>query len=265
MNKNWEKKLKDIRFSERVGNAYQKVGEEFKKEASEILEELGRELQLVADLSDGSFKFDKHDIDGSVKSYLKWGGIIAGIATGIMLFTPLAPFALAVGLIGSAMGIISNWFKSEDEKRREAAAKITSSLRSQLEIQQTQFAKKAKDDFSKSCRQTERDIDQYFEELIAGVEAITSELRTSQVQIQGTANYLNRAYAKRIIDYCLKQYNPLTDSGISQTIFKVERQFGQSINIQTKSNIKISKKLQEDLKRILQEDVTIQTVNTQSK
>ncbi|MEA5489348.1 MULTISPECIES: GTPase [Pseudanabaena] len=265
MNKNWEKKLKDIRFSERIGNAYQKVGEEFKKEASEILEELGRELQLVADLSDGSFKFDKHDIDGSVKSYLKWGGIIAGIATGIMLFTPLAPFALAVGLIGSAMGIISNWFKSEDEKRREAAAKITSSLRSQLEIQQTQFAKKAKDDFSKSCRQTERDIDQYFEELIAGVEAITSELRTSQVQIQGTANYLNRAYAKRIIDYCLKQYNPLTDSGISQTIFKVERQFGQSINIQTKSNIKISKKLQEDLKRILQEDVTIQTVNTQSK
>jgi hypothetical protein len=166
------------------------------------------------------------------------------------------------------MGLISNisgWFKSEDEKRREAAAKITSSLRSQLESQQTQVVKKAKDDFSKSCKQTETDIDQYFEELIAGVEAITAELKTSQRQIQGTANYLNCAYAKRIIDYCLKQYNPLTDAGISQTIFKVERQFGQSINIQTKSNIKMSKKLQEDLKRILQEDVTIQTVNTKSK
>jgi uncharacterized tellurite resistance protein B-like protein/GTP-binding protein EngB required for normal cell division len=265
MVKNWEKKLKDIRFSERIGNAYQKVGEEFKKKVSEILEELGRELQLVADLSGGSFKFDKYDTDGSTETYLKTGGILLGIASSVLLFTPLAPFALASGLIGAAMGMIGGWFKTDEERQREAAAKITDLLRSQLKTQQVQIVKQARDDFSKSCRQTERDIDQYFEELIAGVEAITSELRTSQVQIQGTTNYLNCAYAKRIIDYCLKQYNPLTNAGISQIIFKVERQFGQSMNIQTKSNIKISKKLQEDLKRILQEDVTIQTVNTQLK
>lgn len=266
MNKNWEKKLKDIRFSERISNAYQEVGGKFKQEVSEILEELGRELQIVSELSGGSFKFASHDTDGSMKLGMKIGGSLLVVAATFMaFFAPLAPFAIAIGLIGTAIAWAADIFKLEDQKRREAAAKITSSLRSQLETQQTQVAKKAKDDFSKSCRQTERDIDQYFEELIAGVEAITTELRTSQRQIQVTANYLNCAYAKRIIDYCLKQYNPLTDAGISQTISKVERQFGQSINIQTKSNIKISKKLQEDLKRILQEDVTIQTVNTKSK
>jgi uncharacterized tellurite resistance protein B-like protein/GTP-binding protein EngB required for normal cell division len=266
MNKNWEKKLKDIHFSERISNAYQEVGGKFKREVSEILEELGRELQIVSELSGGSFKFASHDTDGSMKLGMKIGGSLLVIAASFMaFFAPLAPFAIAIGLIGTAIAWAADIFKSEDQKRREAVGKITSSLRDQLETQQAQVSKNTKDDFIKSCRQTERDIDQYFEELIAGVEAITTELRTSQVQIQGTANYLNRAYAKRLIDYCLKQYNPLTDVGISQAIFKVERQFGQSINIQTNSNIKISKKLQEDLKRILQEDVTIQAVNTKSK
>jgi hypothetical protein len=262
MIKNWEKKLKDVRFAERISNAYQKVGEEFKREVSEILEEVGREIQIVTELSAGNFKFESSN-KGFFKQMLTYGSIFLGSAT--LFFPPLAPFLLAVGIARLAVDWLGGWGKSEEQKRKEGADKIASPLRGQLQTQQTQVVKKAKDDFSKSCRQTERDIDQYFEELIAGVEAITTELRTSQVQIQGTTNYLNRAYAKRIIDYCLKQYNPLTDAGISQTIFKVERQFGQSINIQTKSNIKISKKLQEDLKRILQEDVTIQTVNTQSK
>ena len=262
MNRSWEKKLKDIHFSERISNAYQKVGEEFKMEVSEILEEVGRELQLVAELSGGSFKFGSHDTDGSMKLGMKIGGSLLVIASAFMFLTPLAPFAFAVGIIGTAMTLFGNLFKGEDEKRREASAKITSSLRDQLQTQQIEVSKKAEGDFSKSCKQTVKDIDQYFEELISGVEAITAELRKSQIQIQDATNYLNRAYAKRIIDRCLNQYNPLTDAGISQTISKVERQFGQSINIQTKSNIKISKKLQEDLKRILQEDVTIQTVNT---
>jgi uncharacterized tellurite resistance protein B-like protein/GTP-binding protein EngB required for normal cell division len=258
MKLNWEKKLKDVRFSERISNAYQQVGKEFQSEVSEILEEVGKELQLVAELTGGSFKFEDND-KGSLSLTLGWGSAFLGVAS--VFFAPLAPLAIVFGLVSGAM----EWFKSDEQKRQEAADKIAPPLRSQLQVQQVEVSKKAKDDLGKSCTQVKTEIDNYFTELIEGVEAISSELRKSQMEIQGAADDLNRAYAKRIIDYCFKNYNPLTDVGIKQDIAKVVREFGRSMQIQTQSKVKISEKMQENLKQILQEDIIIRAADKKSK
>jgi uncharacterized tellurite resistance protein B-like protein/tRNA U34 5-carboxymethylaminomethyl modifying GTPase MnmE/TrmE len=266
MSSNWEKKLVDVRFNERISNTFQKVGEEFNSDVSEILKELGRELQLVAELSSGSFQFGKYDTDGTNKSIMRYGGILLALGSALaMFFTPLAPFAFAVGIIGSAMSFIGNLNKSEDQKRMEAAAKIASSLRSQLEKEQRTTTKKAMADFSNSIDRASRDIELYFDELIKGVQTITTELTNSQRQIQDNIDHLNCLYAKRIVDYALGKYEPLTEEGTSQIIAKVAREFGRSMKIQTKTNMRISVESQDKLKKILQEDVTIQTAETIAK
>lgn len=262
MIKSWEKKLKDVRFSERISNAYQTVGEEFKREVSEILEEVGREIQIVTELSAGNFKFESSN-KGFFKKMLTYGSIFLGSAT--VFFPPLAPYLLAVGIARLAVDWLGSWGKSEEQKRKEGADKIASPLRGQLQTQQVQVEKKAKDDFSKSCGQTERDIELYFDELIQGVQAITTELTNSQRQIQDKVNHLNSLYAKRIVDYARNKYEPLTEEGMIEVIEKVEREFGRSMIIKTKTDMRISVKSQSDLKKILQEDVTIQTAETIAK
>lgn len=99
-------------------------------------------------------------------------------------------------------------------------------------------------------------IDTYFEELIEGLEAIAAQLEAAKRKLDGTANYLNRAYAKRIIDWCSEQHEPLTDETINRTIAKVKRDFGRSMSIQTKSDFQL-RKSQDDIKQVLQEDVSI--------
>jgi hypothetical protein len=74
-------------------------------------------------------------------------------------------------------------------------------------------------------------------ELIEGLLAIATQLETAKNKLDGTANYLNRAYAKRIVDWCCEQHEPLTDEGINRTFSKVERVFGRSMSIQTKSEL----------------------------
>ncbi len=99
-------------------------------------------------------------------------------------------------------------------------------------------------------------VDNYFEVLIEGLLAIATQLETAKNELDGTANDLNRAYAKRIIDWCCEQHEPLTNEGINRTIFKVNRDFGRSISIQAKSEFKL-RKSPDDIKQVLQEDVSI--------
>lgn len=99
----------------------------------------------------------------------------------------------------------------------------------------------------------------YFEELIAGLEASATQLETAKTKLSGTANYLNRAYAKRIIDWCTEQHEALTDENINRSIAQVKRDFGRNMSIQTKSKLQL-RKSQDDIKRVLQEDVLIQSI-----
>ncbi|AFY32862.1 GTPase [Calothrix sp. PCC 7507] len=252
----WERKLKNIRFEARLKNIFEEYGKQFNQDVQEILEEVGHEIQLMANLNNGSFKFIQQD-SNNFRDFLKIGGGILGLVAVILPFFGL-PFAIPVGIAAAIVGAASNWMKSKDQKRREAVQKISSSLSSQVQEYKYTTLEKAKEEFGKYSEAVTLNINNYFDELIQGLELISEQLSTVKSKLDSSANYLNRAYAKRIIDWCMDKYEPLNDEVIFKTIGKVQRDFGINIIITTKCDFKIHKS-QEILKKVLQEDIVIQS------
>jgi hypothetical protein len=253
----WEQKLKAIRFEKRLITAYQETSHKFNKDVQEALEEVGNELQLVAKMGSGNFSFTQQD-SSNFRDLLRIGGSVLLIAgTMVGLFAP--PVGIAMGIAAAILGGIVNLFKSKDQKRREAVHNISSSLTVQLSNHQQTTLQQAQGDFGKYCDSVAVNINTYFEELIAGIEVIASQLEVAKKKLDGTANYLNRAYAKRILDWSIGQHEPLTDETINKAIAKVKRDFGRNMSIQTKSKFQL-RKSQDDIKRVLQEDVSIQSI-----
>lgn len=251
----WEQKLKTIRVEERLKSAYEEAAKKFNTDVQEAIEEIGNELQLITKLGFGDFSFTEQD-SINFRDLLRIGGGILGLAAAILtIFVP--PVGIAIGIAATVVSMITGLFKSKDEQRREAVQNISSSLSVQLNNHRQTTLQHAKDNFGKSSDSVIMNINTYFEDLIAGLEAIAGQLEAAKKKLDGTANYLNRAYAKRIIDWCTEQHEPLTDENINGAIAKVKRDFGRSMNIQTKSNLKLQKS-QEDINQILQEDVSIQ-------
>ncbi|MBA3920852.1 MAG: hypothetical protein H0X31_03705 [Nostocaceae cyanobacterium] len=157
--------------------------------------------------------------------------------------------------------LITGFLKSKEQKRREAVENISKSLENQLKTYQEKALAQAKEDFGKYCNDVAQSINTYFEELIQGLEVITEQLTRAKRKLDETSNYLNRAYAKRIIDWCCNKSEPLTDEAIYQNITKVKRDFGRSMNIQTKVSLKLSKS-PDEIKQVLQEDVVIDSTTS---
>ena len=260
LNMNWEKKVKSLSFDERLNNIVAESSKKFQTEIQEILEEVGNELDLLVKLTGGDFKFNQQD-SNNFRDFLRIsGGILAVAATVLSLFTPIG-FVGVIGIVGGVISSIAGFFKSKDDKKQEAAQKISDSLTSQLDDYQYKTLQQAEKEFTKYCNSVANSVSNYFEELIVGLEAIAEELNTAKTKLDKNANYLNRAYAKRIIDWSLGKYEPLNDNTILQTIAKVNRDFGKSMTIQTKSEIKLNKS-QEEIQLVLQEDVSINPSNS---
>ncbi|MFN6496020.1 MAG: GTPase [Nostoc sp. DedQUE01] len=250
----WENRLRVLKFQDKLNHVFEESSKKFNHEVEEILEEIGTELQIVAKLGSGSFKLNEQDRI-IFKDMLRISGNLLGIAGAVaMFFAP--PVGIFLGIAGTVLSVISNFLKSKEQKRREAVENIRSSLNNQLEEYQQKTLEKAKEEFSSYCDTIAANINNYFNELIQGIEKISKQLAKAKSQLDSSANYLNRAYAKRIIDWCVEKYEPLTDEDIIKSIVKVERNFGRSIKIKTKSELKF-RKSQETINRVLQEDVSI--------
>ena len=94
----------------------------------EILEEVGRDLQLVSQLSGSSFNI-KNTYDGF---NLKIGERILAVA-GVLIGFVFPPLGIAIGAIGAVLGWLGGFFKSDEDKRREAFKKIEKALKSQVD------------------------------------------------------------------------------------------------------------------------------------
>ncbi len=250
----WENRLIILKFQDRLNNAFEESGKKFNHEVEELLEEIGTELQLMARLGGQNFNFNKQS-SMNFKDMLRIGGTIVGIAASITMLFAAPPLGIIMA-IGTVISAITNFFKSQKEKQREAAEKISQSLNNQLEEYQRKTLTKAAEEFSKYCDAVAVNINNYFDELIQGIEKISEQLTIAKSKLDSSANYLNRAYAKRIINWCLDKYEPLTDESIIKTIGKVERDFGRSITIKTKYELKLIKS-PVIVNRVLQEDVSI--------
>ncbi|MBE9058654.1 GTPase [Sphaerospermopsis sp. LEGE 08334] len=259
LNAGWQNKLKEIRFQERIQSAYEDAGKKFNTEVQEVIAEVGTELELMAQLNVGKdFKLKENH----KKPFWTNPGFITGVISGVVALLIFLPGGIPVTLpfiataIGAAIASITSWFKSEDQKRREAVAKISSSLREELNKNKDKVNSDLKKSFTNYCDFATTNIIQYFDELIGGLEAINQNLKTANNQINLANNYLNQAYAKRIIDWSVDKYEQLTEEGIKNTISQVDRQFGRTLTIHTKLELDI-RKSQSDIQAILQEDIVI--------
>jgi hypothetical protein len=69
----WEKKLKALRFEERLKIAYEEASKKFNKEVQEVLEEIGNELQLISQLGSSDFSFTEQD-SNNFRDFVRIGG-----------------------------------------------------------------------------------------------------------------------------------------------------------------------------------------------
>lgn len=253
----WENRLQLLKFKEKLNNAFEGSGNKFNQEVEELLEEIGTELQLLARLGGDNFNFNKQN-NINFKDMLRIGSVLIGIAGTIATIFTVPPLGIVMA-IGTIISAVTNFFKSQKEKQREAAENIRKSLKNQLDDYQQKTLTKAKEEFSNYCSTVGININNYFNEMIQALETISEQLANTQDKLDSSANYLNRAYAKRIVDWCADKYEPLTNEAILKIIGKVDRDFGRTIKIQIKSEFKF-KKSQEIIKRILQEDISIISV-----
>jgi uncharacterized tellurite resistance protein B-like protein/GTP-binding protein EngB required for normal cell division len=254
----WKQKFKEIKFEQRIKNVSEEAAEQFNNRVKESLEEIGRELQLISELNSSNFSLKSQD-SFDTKKWLQIGGSILALVGAALLFTPLAPISWAIGIIGSVINIMGNLFKSREQKQREAVAKISDSLTSQLQEQKQTILKQTESNFSKYRVDVSGNINQYFDELIQGLKAISRQLEQAQRSLDGTVNYLNCGYAKRIVDWATEQNDTLTIESVKRTVAKVQRDFGHSINVITKINVEI-KKSADEIKQILQENIFIESI-----
>ncbi|MBD2033753.1 50S ribosome-binding GTPase [Leptolyngbya sp. FACHB-321] len=259
----WERKLQSIQFEEHLKTAYQEVMQDFDKEVQSALEEIGRELQFIAQLAGGDFTFKQQD-SFHERLLFRIGGGILSVAAVFLMFTPLAPIGIVLGVLGGIASLVTGFFKSRDQKRREAVQKISVALSSQIEKYQQTTLQNAEAALSQHCRDVTVAVDQYFEELIQGLSGMTNQLEKAEKQLQQSSDYLNRAYAKRILDWCLEQTEPLTETVIDRAIVQVERDFGRSMVIHAKTDLPL-KKSQDQIRAVLQEDIAIYLTQLVSK
>ena len=159
-----------------------------------------------------------------------------------LIFPPLV-------FVGVVVTTLARFFKSKDKKRSEAVEKIRSSLTEQLNQHQDKIIDDLKNKFTEYCSSINKNITEYFNELINGLQLITDNLETASSQLDSNIQYLNRSYAKRILDWCLDQYEPLDDAKVVNTIAKVKRDFGKTINIKPRQTV-IIKKTPSEIKEV---------------
>lgn len=255
MKNGWKKTLNNLAFEARIKTAIEESSQEFQYDVREAIEEIGNELKIINQLQSNNFSFSAQDSNFFDKNFVKVTGMVM-VAAGAVLMFIFPPLGILTGVVGGVIGMVSGWFKSRDQKRREAVNKISENLRTQLENYQSQILPKAKENFEKYCESVASAVDDYFQELIQGIDQITNQLKLAQGKLSNAANYLNRAYAKRIIDWATDQSESLNDTCINKTIRKVNRNFGKSFDIQTTATLSFTKS-PEEICTILQEKVSI--------
>ena len=259
LNRAWKQQIKDLKLEKRLELSNEEAVNKFNQAIKESLEEVGKELELISKLNIDHFQFNSLDRPDWAnlfdRSFLKIGGGLIGImGAGLMFVAP--PVGIAVGLFGAGLNLISNLLPQKAEKRRKAVEQINRSLRYQVLKQRREITDKTIETFEKYCSDVSKSISNYFNELIEGLDDITNRLEKAQRSLDATVNYLNSGYAKRLIDWSTEQYEPLTVENVKKAIAKVDRNFGQSITIQTTTEVEPKKSL-EEIKQVIQEDIVI--------
>jgi len=246
LNRAWKSKLKQGKYEEKLNNFSEKQWNNFTKKVQQSLEDIGKDLQFSAKLGGISgFRLNQQDTSDN-KNFFRFGGGFLGIAGAIAIFFPVAfiPGVIA-GVVGGIMSLISNLFESKPDKKRKAVQKITQSLKQQINQQESKVTNQVTVEFRKNCNQVKTEVTTYLHQIMAGLDAISKEIKTSEQNLEASVNLLNFAYGKRIIDWSQKRYEPLTQDEINREVVSVKRDIGKKIMIEVKNQLTITRSQEE--------------------
>ena len=258
LKRNWQRKLQSLQFEQRIHNAYTQTVKKFDLEVREALTEVGNELNIISQLTGLSFSLTgddsnlyNRDFEGIAATLLKLSQTV------VTTFSP--PVNKTIMMSAFLINSIISLGKTREDKRRFALQRISKLLVPQIQRNQEMILEKAMVNFGDYYRNAAVSSNNYFEILIQGLEALAPQFVTPKKKLETTAHSLNLSYSKRIVDWCLGKYEPLTELVINKTITKIKRDFGSRIDIETKFEIQ-SKMSQSEINRILQEELSIHRI-----
>lgn len=258
LKRNWELKIKSINFDDRLQTAYQKTTQCFNRDVQEAIDAIGKELKMIAKLGGTNFNFAAQESHLYEQNLARIGGSFMRISkTLINSIVPPVNKTIMMGafIINSLIGI----FKNREQKRRFAVQRVSIILTPQIKERQREIMEKATVNFQDYYGYASQSINNYFDGLIQGLESVVVQLDIPQKKLEATAQALNIAYGKRIVDWCMGIYEPLTEQKINKTLTQVKRNFGYRFDIQTKFEVQ-NKLSQTDMNRILQEEVYLHRI-----
>ncbi len=251
--KNWQAKMENLQKD--LQNIAENTSKEFNDEVGELIQEIGEDLELAARLRADDFRFKQQNfID--VRTLLKWGGYIVRFSGEIVrLFEPV--FGLALSIVGMVIQGIASLLKNKSTKDQEAIHELSRKLQNNLKNTKEQTVREILNNFNRNSDEMSSKIDRYFENLIKRIEEISQQFKRTKNNLSTQVNFLNRAYAKRIVDWCRQEQDVLlNDNVIALEITDVQRDFGKQMKIKIKPKHQL-KKSEEEVTKIVQEEILI--------
>lgn len=245
LNDAWQEKLKQINLAAKLGAIQDNTIEQFKKDIQEIVAEVGKEMSFIAQFTkEVKFNLDEQDHSAFFAGFLNF------LAKGFLsrLLPPIRLTGIILHTINKILGI----FETKDQKRRKASQQIQESLSGQLSSYKSDVIKDFNQNFENNYLQVEKSIDDYFDELVHGLKQIRASLDQAVQELETSINKINLAYGKRVLDWCLDRYEPLSQANINKSILRVSRDFAKAIHIYPKQPVRITKN-QADIESVIQE------------
>jgi tellurite resistance protein/GTP-binding protein EngB required for normal cell division len=231
INDEWTARLQRINFENNIKNAIEKISVDFSNDVQGILEEIGKELQLISQLEQSAFQLNAQDSSGFGHQATKWGGSILGVA-GSVLVLMSNPLGWVIGIGGAILGFLSSFFESRDSKKRKAVAKISSALEEQTGKQEQFIFNKVMTSFEQQSQAIAIAVNDYFEQIDLGTSQMSQTLQKAAFQLKEQVTILNMGFAMRVIDCAEGKINVLDLEKAKKLIANVTRQVGHSMEIE---------------------------------
>ena len=231
----WESYLSSKGFEDTTNEEIKNIVSDYQKNVEGLFKDVFDDLQFSFKMNNtlsNIFTINSFDFKGLLR-------IISNFVFVIGLF--LGPVGWAISIGAAVLSFITGLFMSKEEKRRKAANKISSQIRSQISDKESsqidscisQFRHKADDVYS-----TANNI---FSTLIGGMKKVNSKTGELIDNYENHISWLNRVLGWRIWQYDSNKFDKYSRQNVEKNIKKVERSVGNSIDIYTsfnKSNVK---------------------------
>ncbi|MXX14684.1 MAG: hypothetical protein F4Z86_14770 [Gemmatimonadetes bacterium] len=252
LGKEWQNWLKNKGLIDALQSELQATFSYFEDKVQEGLEEVGKDLEMMARMKMKRLKVDRSGQEFSWRNTVRIGGGLVGLVGGIIVVSNPIGW-IAVG-IGTLLGLVASFFQSKDKKRLKAVTKLRNTLRKELNSQKGKVLKEQTKEFEKCSKKLRQNVFQHFELLNESIKAIGSLCRAGEDDLGREVDSINRAYASRVLQWLTQ--NPKSEITLEEQVSAVNRQCGNRMEIRT-SLLKQQIRPGEDVRRALQEDLEI--------